>query len=55
MSLQEFLNMGGYAAYVWPAYALTLLVIVGAAWLSRQRHRRLIAQLRRRARLEKTS
>ena len=24
----EFLNMGGYAAYVWPSYGLTLAVIV---------------------------
>ncbi|GAI22904.1 unnamed protein product, partial [marine sediment metagenome] len=26
--VSEFLNMGGYAAYVWPAYGLTLVVIV---------------------------
>ena len=23
----KFLQMGGYAAYVWPSYALTLIVI----------------------------
>ena len=29
----RFLAMGGYAAYVWPAYALTVLVLAGlAAW-----------------------
>ena len=27
--MTEFLSMGGYAAYVWPAYGIT--VIVGAA------------------------
>ena len=26
--MSEFLNMGGYAAYVWPSYGLTLVVIV---------------------------
>ena len=26
--MSEFLNMGGYGAYVWPAYGLTLVVIV---------------------------
>jgi heme exporter protein CcmD len=28
MSLGEFLDMGGYAPFVWPAYGLTLAVIV---------------------------
>ena len=29
----RFLAMGGYAAYVWPAYALTALVLAGLlAW-----------------------
>ncbi len=27
-SMAEFLAMGKYAAYVWPAYGLTLLVVV---------------------------
>jgi heme exporter protein D len=26
--MSAFLDMGGYAAYVWPAYAVTLTVIV---------------------------
>lgn len=25
--MSEFLDMGGYAAYVWPAYAVTFIVI----------------------------
>ena len=25
----EFLNMGGYALYVWPAYVITIAVLVG--------------------------
>lgn len=27
--MSDFLAMGGYAAYVWPAYALAALVLVG--------------------------
>ena len=26
--MREFFDMGGYAAFVWPAYAVTLAVIV---------------------------
>ncbi len=26
--MMEFLEMGGYARYVWPSYALTLTIIV---------------------------
>ena len=26
--ISDFLDMGGYAAYVWPAYALAALVLV---------------------------
>ena len=28
MSLQAFFDMGGYAAYVWPAYGITFLVLL---------------------------
>ena len=28
MSVQEFFAMGGYAVYVWPAYGLTLIVLL---------------------------
>ncbi|MGB0919751.1 MAG: heme exporter protein CcmD [Alphaproteobacteria bacterium] len=27
--MSEFLNMGGYASYVWPAYGITLAVLGG--------------------------
>ncbi len=27
--IQEFLAMGGYAAYVWPAYGLAVVTLVG--------------------------
>jgi heme exporter protein D len=44
--MSEFLNMGGYAAYVWPSYGLTLAVIVlNIVWA-----RRLLAKSREDAR-----
>lgn len=30
--MAEFLAMGGYAAYVWPALGLTAAVMIGLAW-----------------------
>ena len=30
-SLQTFLQMGGYAAYIWPAYGLAAAVLCGLA------------------------
>ncbi len=33
-SFDAFLAMGGYAAYVWPAIALTLVVLIWLAWSS---------------------
>lgn len=44
--MNEFLYMGGYAAYVWPSYGLTLVVIVlNIVWA-----RRLLARSREEAR-----
>jgi heme exporter protein CcmD len=35
--MKEFLDMGGYAAFVWPAYAVTLAVIgLNIYWARRQ-------------------
>ena len=31
--------MGGYAAFVWPAYGVALAVLGGLAWQSWRRHR----------------
>ncbi|PWC74653.1 heme exporter protein CcmD [Azospirillum sp. TSH64] len=33
--MSEFLHMGGYAAYIWPAYGIATLVLLGllvATW-----------------------
>lgn len=32
--LNHFLAMGGYAEFVWPAYVVSLLVLVGLAFAS---------------------
>lgn len=41
-SLSAFLDMGGYAAFVWPSYALTLAIIgLNVFWA-----RRLLARSR---------
>jgi heme exporter protein D len=48
----DFLAMGGYAAYVWPAYGLAALVLGGLTWQSlrayRTRARALEAMVERR-------
>jgi heme exporter protein D len=38
--LSEFFAMGGYAAFIWPAYGLTVLVIGGIVVDSFMRLRR---------------
>jgi len=53
--MKEFLDMGGYAAFLWPSYAVTLgVAILNVVWarraLSRSR-----AEARRRAGLGETS
>ncbi len=48
-AIQSFLNMGGYAAFVWPAYGVTALVLAGlfATSLGRMRaSERTLAELR---------
>ena len=47
-SLHEFLTMGGYAAYVWPAYAVAAVVMIANALSPSDRLRRLKAEIRRR-------
>lgn len=31
-SISEFLDMGGYAAFVWPSFGITAAVMIGIAW-----------------------
>ena len=46
--MAEFLAMGGYAGYVWPAYAVFFLVLGAEALAPRARRRRVLAELRTR-------
>ena len=40
-ALREFLHMGGYAVYVWSAYALALVVLLWNMWAPLRRERQL--------------
>ncbi|HEV2333079.1 MAG TPA: heme exporter protein CcmD [Gammaproteobacteria bacterium] len=46
-SLHEFLTMGGYAAYVWPAYGVAAVVLLVNALLPGLRLKRRLAELKR--------
>ena len=41
-----FFRMGGYAAYVWPAYAVFFAVLVADSVAPRLRRRRILRELR---------
>ena len=38
-AFQSWLAMGGYAAFVWPAYGIAVAVLGGFAFYSWRRHR----------------
>jgi len=44
-ALQHFLAMGGYAAYVWPAYAVFFAVLAADSLAPRLRRRRILREL----------
>jgi len=50
--VREFFAMGGYAFYVWSAYAVALVVLAANVAAPIVRERRLKRRLARRARLE---
>jgi heme exporter protein D len=45
--LGRYLAMGGYAAFVWPAYGVAFAVLGGLAWYSWRRYRASAAALDR--------
>lgn len=47
-ALQSFFAMGGYAAYVWPAYALFFAALIADTIAPRLRRRRVLTELRAR-------
>jgi heme exporter protein D len=51
MHLETFLNMGGYARFVWPAYGLTALVLLWNWWAARRSETEAQAAARRRMEL----
>ena len=47
--MNNYLAMGGYAAFVWPAYGLSALVMIGlavTAWRTLRARERDLAKLR---------
>jgi heme exporter protein CcmD len=46
--MREFLDMGGYAAFLWPAYALTFAVVGVTVFWARRALARAEAAARRR-------
>lgn len=44
--MEQFFNMGGYAAFVWPAYGLSAIALAGLAAFNWRRGRRLRQRLR---------
>ena len=55
MSFMEFLDMGGYAGFVWPAYLITAAVLIANLLLPRIRHRRQRESLTTRAQKDPTA
>ena len=47
-AVQSFLAMGGYASYVWPAYAVFFIVLIADTIAPRLRRQRLLRELRAR-------
>jgi heme exporter protein D len=47
-ALHSFFAMGGYATYVWPAYAMFFIVLIADTVAPRLRRRRLLGELRAR-------
>lgn len=45
-SISEFLDMGGYAFYVWGSFGITALVVVAEIWQLRAHHRAVLRDLR---------
>jgi heme exporter protein CcmD len=45
--MSEVLSMGGDAAYVWPAYGITLVLIVLNVWSARRKFLNALSEARR--------
>ncbi len=45
--MNELLRMGGQGAYVWPAYGITLAVIIFNVWAARRKLASALSEARR--------
>ena len=54
-SVSEFLDMGGYALYVWSSFGLTAAVVIIEIWQARQQRQRVLDGLRGQFESEKAS
>jgi len=45
--MTEFLNMGGYGLYVWPAYLIVAIVLILNLVVPLRRHRHLLSKMSR--------
>ena len=43
--MTEFLNMGGYGLYVWPAYLIVAIVLILSLVVPLRRHRKLLDEI----------
>ncbi|HET7845209.1 MAG TPA: heme exporter protein CcmD [Xanthomonadales bacterium] len=44
--MADFLSMGGYGAYLWPSYAVFVIVLAIDALAPRLKRRRVLAEIR---------
>jgi heme exporter protein CcmD len=54
MNVAEFLDMGGYAAFVWPAFGLVMSVLIYNVWSARSVHAEARRAAARRLQMEET-
>lgn len=52
--MHDFFAMGGYGAFVWPAYAVFLIVLLADALMPLWHRRRALRELRRRLQRQRT-
>jgi len=50
MNLNEFLDMGGYASYVWTSYGIALVILVANVIGPARQRRKILADIARAAR-----
>ncbi len=53
--MSEFLDMSGYGAYVWSAYAIAIGGLVLNVWMARRQQRRAVQEARRRLAMQEQS